>query len=54
MNADILIVDDEREVREAIAAILDDEGYRVRHAADGRAAHAEIDARAPGLVLLDS
>ena len=38
MTSDVLIVDDEPEVREAIAAILGDEGYEVRHAADGRAA----------------
>ncbi len=53
MAADILIVDDEPEVREAIAAILEDEGYRVRHAADGPTALAEIEARSPSLVLLD-
>jgi two-component system, NtrC family, nitrogen regulation response regulator NtrX len=53
MSTDILIVDDEREVREAVAVILRDEGYRVRHAADGQTALAEIEARAPGLMLLD-
>ena len=53
MTSDVLIVDDEPEVREAIAAILGDEGYEVRHAADGRAALAEIDARPPGVMLLD-
>ena len=31
MTSDVLIVDDEPEVREAIAAILGDEGYEVRH-----------------------
>jgi two-component system nitrogen regulation response regulator NtrX len=51
--AEILIVDDEREVREAIAAILGDEGYTTRPASDGEAALAAIDARLPGLVLLD-
>ena len=34
MTSDVLIVDDEPEVREAIAAILGDEGYEVRHAAE--------------------
>jgi len=53
MTADILIVDDEREVRQAIAAILGDEGYAVRQAADGIAALTEIEARPPALVLLD-
>ncbi|HSA80083.1 MAG TPA: sigma-54 dependent transcriptional regulator [Geminicoccaceae bacterium] len=53
MTGDILIVDDEPAVREAIAAILGDEGYSVRQAADGLAALAEIEARPPNLVLLD-
>jgi two-component system nitrogen regulation response regulator NtrX len=53
MTGDILIVDDEPAVREAIAAILGDEGYGVRQAADGPAALAEIEARPPSLVLLD-
>jgi two-component system nitrogen regulation response regulator NtrX len=53
MTTDVLIVDDEPEVRDAIAAILGDEGYEVRHASDGRAALAEIDGRQPGVMLLD-
>ena len=53
MKAEILIVDDEPAVRQAIAAILGDEGYSVRQAAEGQAALAEIEARAPGVVLLD-
>jgi two-component system nitrogen regulation response regulator NtrX len=53
MSAEILIVDDEREVRQAIAAILTDEGFSVRHAADAAAGLAEIEARPPSVVLLD-
>src|SRR5918995_3167187 len=53
MTGEILIVDDEPAVREAIAAILGDEGYSIRQAADGPAALAEIEARPPSLVLLD-
>jgi two-component system, NtrC family, nitrogen regulation response regulator NtrX len=53
MAADILIVDDEGEVRQAIAAILGDEGYAVREAGDGTGALSEIEARPPALVLLD-
>ena len=53
MTADILIVDDEPEVRAAIAAILSDEGYVVRHASDGASALAEIERRPPGVALLD-
>ncbi len=53
MTGDILIVDDDPAVRDAIAAILTDEGYDVRHAPDGPIALAEIESRAPALVLLD-
>jgi two-component system nitrogen regulation response regulator NtrX len=53
MTTEILIVDDETEVRNAIAAILTDEGYTVRHAADGPTALAQIQARPPSLALLD-
>src|SRR5262245_38951891 len=53
MATDVLIVDDEPEVRDAIAAILGDEGYDVRHAGDGRAALAEVEAEPPGAMLLD-
>ena len=53
MTGDILIVDDEPAVRDAIAAILSDEGYDVRHASEGPSALAEIESRPPALVLLD-
>jgi two-component system nitrogen regulation response regulator NtrX len=53
MTGDILIVDDEPAVRDAIAAILTDEGYDIRHASDGPSALAEIESRPPALVLLD-
>jgi two-component system nitrogen regulation response regulator NtrX len=53
MKAEILIVDDEAEIRDAIAAILTDEDYGVRHAGDGPAALAQIQAQPPNVVLLD-
>jgi two-component system nitrogen regulation response regulator NtrX len=53
MTGDILIVDDEPAVRDAIGAILTDEGYEVRHASDGPGALAAIESRPPALVLLD-
>jgi two-component system nitrogen regulation response regulator NtrX len=53
MTAEILIVDDESEIRDAIAAILTDEGYEVRHAADGPSALGQTQARPPNVVLLD-
>jgi two-component system nitrogen regulation response regulator NtrX len=53
MSNDVLIVDDEAAIREVVAAILEDEGYRPRQAANSDEALREIERRAPGLVLLD-
>ncbi|PSC06412.1 sigma-54-dependent Fis family transcriptional regulator [Alsobacter soli] len=53
MSADILIVDDETDIRELVAGILDDEGHRTRTAANSDEALAAIEARRPHLVFLD-
>ncbi|EJU14107.1 sigma-54 dependent transcriptional regulator [Novosphingobium resinovorum] len=53
MALDILIVDDERDIRELVAGVLSDEGYECRTAGDSDAALAAVDARRPSLVLLD-
>jgi two-component system nitrogen regulation response regulator NtrX len=53
MSADILIVDDEADIRELVAGILDDEGYRCRTAGNSDEALAAIEARRPQLVFLD-
>lgn len=53
MALDILIVDDERDIRELVAGVLSDEGYECRTAADSASALAAIDCRRPSLVLLD-
>lgn len=53
MPTDILIVDDERDIRELIAGILDDEGHGTRTARDADEALAAIAMRRPSLVLLD-
>ncbi|NJM29395.1 MAG: sigma-54-dependent Fis family transcriptional regulator [Rhizobiales bacterium] len=53
MNADILIVDDEADIRELIAGILQDEGYETRLAHNSDAALAEVDTRRPTLIILD-
>ncbi|TCM84933.1 sigma-54-dependent transcriptional regulator [Rhodovulum steppense] len=50
---DILIVDDERDIRELIADILQDEGYTTRLAATSDACMAEINAEPPALMILD-
>ncbi|MFC3580711.1 nitrogen assimilation response regulator NtrX [Sphingomonas hylomeconis] len=53
MALDILIVDDERDIRELVSGVLEDEGYATRTAADSDAALEAIAARRPSLVLLD-
>jgi two-component system nitrogen regulation response regulator NtrX len=53
MAHDILIVDDEADIRMLIAGVLRDEGYATREAGDSRAAIAAVRARRPSLVILD-
>jgi two-component system, NtrC family, nitrogen regulation response regulator NtrX len=53
MAHDILIVDDEADIRMLLAGILQDEGYQTREAADSKEALARIRARQPSLVILD-
>ncbi|VVT15480.1 nitrogen assimilation response regulator NtrX [Erythrobacter sp. EC-HK427] len=53
MALDILVVDDERDIRELVAGVLSDEGYECRTAGDSERAIAMVDERRPSLVLLD-
>lgn len=53
MADDVLIVDDEADIRALVAGILGDEGYQTREAADSDATIAAVAARRPSLVLLD-
>jgi two-component system, NtrC family, nitrogen regulation response regulator NtrX len=53
MALDILIVDDEADIRDLVSGVLEDEGYGTRTAADSDAALEAIAARRPSLVLLD-
>ncbi|WP_317993089.1 nitrogen assimilation response regulator NtrX [Bartonella gliris] len=53
MVSDILIVDDEADIRELIAGILDDEGYETRVACNSDEALAQISERIPKLIFLD-
>jgi Response regulator containing CheY-like receiver, AAA-type ATPase, and DNA-binding domains len=50
---DILIVDDEADIRALVCGILSDEGYEAREAGDSDSTLSAIGARRPGLVLLD-
>lgn len=49
----ILIVDDEKDIRELIGDILKDEGYTIRLAGNSDDAMAEINADPPSLMILD-
>jgi two-component system, NtrC family, nitrogen regulation response regulator NtrX len=53
MAADILIVDDEADIRELVSGILEDEGYRTRSAGNSDEALAAVSARRPNLLFLD-
>ncbi len=53
MALDILVVDDERDIRELVSGVLSDEGYACRTAGDSTSALKAVDERRPSLVLLD-
>ncbi len=53
MPLDILVVDDEADIRDLIAGVLEDEGYRTRTAACSDTALEAIAARRPALLILD-
>ncbi|WP_342642299.1 sigma-54-dependent transcriptional regulator [Rhodoligotrophos ferricapiens] len=53
MASDILVVDDEADIRNLIAGILEDEGYEARLAHDSDSALAAIQDRRPSLIILD-
>ena len=49
----VLVVDDERDIREAVAEVLKDEGFEVLDANDGAEALRQLRAHHPAVVLLD-
>jgi len=53
MALDILVVDDEQDIRELVAGVLSDEGYECRTAGDSTTALRLVDERRPSVVLLD-
>ncbi len=50
---DILVVDDEKDIRELVSDILVDEGYTTRKAANSDDTFSEINKEAPDLIILD-
>ncbi len=53
MKHDVLIVEDESDIRAMIAGILEDEGYKAHQAATSEQALESIRTRLPGLLILD-
>ncbi len=53
MALDILIVDDEQDIRDLVSGVLEDEGFSTRTAADSSEALAALAERRPSLALLD-
>jgi len=53
MSIDILVVDDEADIRDLVSGILEDEGYDPRTAANSDDTLAAVRSRVPGLVILD-
>src|SRR5688500_12995612 len=53
MALEVLVVDDEADIRDLVAGVLEDEGYAVRAAANSTDALEAIKDRRPSLVLLD-
>src|SRR5688500_10800558 len=53
MSAHVLVVDDEPPMRQVLAALLENAGYAVSRAADGREALGLVRAQDPDLVLTD-
>ena len=53
MASDILVIDDEKDIRELVAGILEDEGHGTRMAGDSDSALAAIAERRPSMIFLD-
>ncbi len=53
MKEEILVVDDEQDIRDLIAGLLEDEGYQIRMAGSDTEALEAMKARQPALIILD-
>ena len=53
MALEVLVVDDEADIRDLVSGVLEDEGYAVRTAADSTQTLGAIEERRPSMVLLD-
>jgi len=53
MALEVLVVDDEADIRDLVSGVLEDEGYAVRTAADSDSTLEAVEERRPSMVLLD-
>jgi two-component system nitrogen regulation response regulator NtrX len=53
MALEVLVVDDEADIRELVSGVLEDEGYSVRTASDSTQTLEAFEERRPSMVLLD-
>src|SRR4029079_1058036 len=53
MALEVLVVDDEADIRDLVSGVLEDEGYAVRSAADSTQTLDACEQRRPWMVLLD-
>ncbi len=52
-KADVLLVDDDRDIRDSLKVLLETQGYGVRIAVNGRDALAALNAKRPDVMILD-
>jgi len=52
-NKDILLVDDDPDIRDSLRIVLEKEGYQVRTASNGTQALKELEKQRPALMILD-
>ena len=52
-KGDILLVDDDRDIRDSLRIILESNGYTVRLASNGKDALEALETELPGLMILD-
>jgi DNA-binding response OmpR family regulator len=52
-KGEVMVVEDDFAIRETLRELLEDEGFRVSWASNGREALAQLKERAPRLILLD-
>jgi len=53
MKTTVMLVDDEKDIRDSLTGVLKDEGYEVVAAANAEEAFKKLEARSPEVVLLD-